>query len=70
VLTARLLEIGIAGADAKVSLFQGDKPLKVIVLRITCDYACFVNGGGYRILFRYRSPGTHCDGVKSGIEFP
>jgi hypothetical protein len=63
-LAARLLQIGIARADAKVSFFQRDEPLEVIVLRITSADACFMNGGGYCVLFRRRSPGTHCDGEK------
>jgi hypothetical protein len=63
-LAARLLQIGIARADAKVSFFQRDEPLEVIVVRITSADASFMNGGGYCVLFRRRSPGTHCDGEK------
>src|SRR4051794_5928352 len=63
-LAARLLQIGIARADAKVSFFQTDEPLEVIVLRITSADASFMNGDGYCVLFCRRSPGTHCDGEK------
>src|ERR1700722_14303790 len=63
-LAARLLQIGIKRADAKVSFLQRDEPLEVIVLRVTNADACFVNGGGYCVLFCDRSPGTHCDGEK------
>jgi hypothetical protein len=50
--------------DAKVGFFQGDEPLEVIILRITCADACFMNGGRYCVLFCHRSPGTHCNGEK------
>jgi len=63
-LAARLLQIGIERADAKVSFFPSDEPLEVIVLGITSADAGFMNGGGYRVLFCHRSPGTHCDGEK------
>src|SRR5258707_591641 len=63
-LAARLLQIGIERADAKLSFFQSDEPLEVIVLRITCANACFMNGGGYCVLFCHCSPGTDCDGEK------
>ena len=63
-LAARLLQIGIARADAEVSFFQTDEPLEMIVLRITSADACFMNGGGYCVLFCDRSAGTHCDGEK------
>src|SRR6476619_5872750 len=63
-LAARLLQIGIERADAKVSVFQRDEPLEVIVLRITSAHASFMNGGGYRVLFCHRSTGTQCDGEK------
>jgi hypothetical protein len=46
-LAARLLQIGIERADAKVSFFQTDEPLEVIVLGIASADARFVNGGGY-----------------------
>src|SRR5258705_11285999 len=63
-LAARLLQIGIERADAKVYFFQRDEPLEVIVLGITSADTCFMNGGGYCVLFCHRSPGTHCDGEK------
>jgi hypothetical protein len=63
-LATRPLQIGIERADAKVSFFQTNEPLEVIVLRITNADASFMNGGGYCVLLFHRSAGTHCDGEK------
>src|SRR3984893_4737229 len=60
-LAARLLQIGIQRADAKVGFVQRDEPLEVIVVGITSADACFMNGGRYCVLLFHRSPGTHCD---------
>jgi hypothetical protein len=55
-LAARLLQIGIQRADAKVGFFQRDEPLEVIVLSVTSADASFMNGGRDCVLFCHRSP--------------
>src|SRR5271169_1243621 len=64
ILAARLLQIGIARADAKINFCQTDEPLEVVILGITSADACFMDGSGYCVLFCHRSAGTHCDSEK------
>jgi hypothetical protein len=44
-LAARLLQIRIQRADAKLGFFQRDEPLEVVVLWITSADAGFMYGG-------------------------